>query len=115
MRPDWWKLEPVADPAAWTAIAQTIEAHDPLCRGVLVLGQSARAEQLTASFRAAARFDVVKGFAVGRTIFEQPARLWLSGQIDDAQALEALASGFGALVDAWRAAKTEARSRPAAE
>jgi len=115
VRPDWWKLEPAADLSAWSAIARTIEARDPLCRGVLVLGQSARAEQLTASFRAAAQFDVVKGFAVGRTIFEGPARLWLSRQIDDAQAVDALAAGFRTLVDAWRAAKAEALARPAAE
>jgi 5-dehydro-2-deoxygluconokinase len=115
VRPDWWKLEPRADPAAWSAIARTIEAHDPLCRGVLLLGQAARPDALAAVFRAAARFDIVKGFAVGRTIFEAPARLWLSGEIDDDQATLALAAGFRTLVDAWRSAKAEALTRPAAE
>jgi 5-dehydro-2-deoxygluconokinase len=115
VRPDWWKLEPSADPATWSAIAQTIQAHDPLCRGVLVLGLSSPGEALAAAFRAAAGFDVVKGFAVGRTIFEGPARLWLLGQIDDAQAIDALAAGFQGLTEAWRGAKAEAPARAAAE
>jgi 5-dehydro-2-deoxygluconokinase len=115
VRPDWWKLEPNPEPAAWAAIAETIEKHDPLCRGVVLLGQSAQAEALAAAFNAAARFDIVRGFAVGRTIFEDPARLWLTGAIDDAEAVERLAHGFAGLVQAWRDAKAQARARPAAE
>jgi 5-dehydro-2-deoxygluconokinase len=115
VRPDWWKLEPQADAAAWAVIAAAIETHDPLCRGVLVLGQSARPEALAAAFETAARFDVVKGFAVGRTIFEAPARQWLAGEIDDAAASRQLAEGFGALIQSWRGAKARARSRTAAE
>jgi len=86
VRPDWWKLEPAADPAAWVSIARTIQARDPLCRGVVLLGQSAQEEALVAAFQAAAGVDIVKGFAVGRTIFAEPARLWLTGAIDDAEA-----------------------------
>jgi 5-dehydro-2-deoxygluconokinase len=112
VRPDWWKLEPAAD---WAAVDAAIRTRDPLCRGVLMLGQAAGPEALNAAFRAAAPFDVVRGFAVGRTIFEAPARAWLAGEIDDMAATQALASGFGALVGAWRAAKAEARERPAAE
>ena len=115
VRPDWWKLEPQADAAAWAAISTTIETHDPLCRGVLVLGQSARPEALAAAFETAARFEIVKGFAVGRTIFEAPARAWLAGDIDDAAATDRLADGFGALIQSWRGAKSRARSRTAAE
>lgn len=115
VRPDWWKLEPSADPADWAAIGETIEANDPLCRGVLVLGQSAREDALAAVFKAAAPFDIVKGFAVGRTIFEPPARLWFAGRIDDAEAVQRLATGFKSLIEAWRAAKAEALTHMAAE
>ena len=115
VRPDWWKLEPSTDPAVWAAIGETIEVNDPLCRGVLVLGQSAGEEALAAVFKAAAPFDVVKGFAVGRTIFERPARLWFAGRIDDSEAVERLATGFRSLIEAWRAAKAEALARVAAE
>jgi len=115
VRPDWWKLEPSADPADWAAIGETIETNDPLCRGVLVLGQSAREDALAEVFKAAAPFNVVKGFAVGRTIFEPPARLWFAGRIDDAEAVERVAAGFKSLIEAWRAAKVEALTHMAAE
>ena len=48
---------------------------------------------------------VVKGFAVGRTIFADAAERWLTGKIDDEAAIEDLARRFSVLVDAWRAAK----------
>jgi 5-dehydro-2-deoxygluconokinase len=115
VRPDWWKLEPNADPAAWRAIAGTVQARDPLCRGVVLLGQSAQTEALVAAFRAATPFKIVKGFAVGRTIFAEPARAWLTGAIDDTAAVDALAGNFAVLVEAWRAAKAAAPARSAAE
>jgi 5-dehydro-2-deoxygluconokinase len=114
IRPDWWKLEPNADPAAWRAIAGTVQARDPACRGVVLLGQSAQTEILVAAFRAATPFKIVKGFAVGRTIFAEPARQWLTGAIDDAQAIDALARNFAVLVEAWRTAKGAAPAPVAA-
>ncbi len=119
VRPDWWKLEPIADAADWAQIAAAIEAHDPYCRGVLMLGQGADAGALVAAFDAAASVDVVKGFAVGRTIWEGPARAYLSGEIGAAEATRRLAGGLASLAGAWAAARTErtatARSRRAAE
>jgi 5-dehydro-2-deoxygluconokinase len=115
VRPDWWKLEAAADPDAWPAIANAIAAHDPLCRGVVMLGLAAEQPALIAAFQAAAASPIVKGFAVGRTIFAEPARLWLTGAIDDAEATARLARNFAVLVDAWRAAKARASTRAAAE
>jgi 5-dehydro-2-deoxygluconokinase len=108
VRPDWWKLEPSEEPAAWAAIEDTIRRRDPLCRGVLVLGLAAEAESLAAAFRAAARFAVVRGFAVGRTIFAEPARRWLAGEIGEAQAVAALAANLQGVVAAWRQARPRA-------
>lgn len=103
--PDWWKLEPQDDPAAWTAIQATIERHDPHCRGILLLGLSAPQDELLAGIATAAPFSLVKGFAVGRTIFHAVAERWLRGEIDDAVAIDALAENFRVLADAWRAAR----------
>ena len=108
MKPDWWKLEPVDDPAAWTEVERTIAANDPFCRGVLLLGLSAPQDELIASFAAAAAAPIVKGFAVGRTIFTDVAEQWLSGAIDDEAAVADLSSRFAVLVEAWRAARASA-------
>lgn len=105
LRPDWWKLEPSDDVEAWANIQRTIMTNDPLCRGVLLLGLSAPEAELIESFRVAARIPVVKGFAVGRTIFADVAEAWLSGKMDDAAAEEDLARRFEVLVSAWREAR----------
>jgi len=105
VRPDWWKLEALDDAVAWRNIAAVIEARDPLCRGVVLLGLSAPQEELLAAFKVVAPIPVVKGFAVGRTIFNDVARRWLAGEIGDSEAVGALAQRFQVLVDAWRAAR----------
>ena len=63
MRPDWWKLEPAADAAAWREIEAAVNENDPLCRGVVLLGLSAPEAELLAAFEVAAPFAIVKGFA----------------------------------------------------
>jgi len=105
LRPDWWKLEPVAHPEAWREVQAAVLENDPHCRGAVLLGLSAAHEELLSSFKAAAPFRIVKGFAVGRTIFHDVARDWLSGRIDDEAAVAELAAKLGALVDAWRSAR----------
>jgi 5-dehydro-2-deoxygluconokinase len=102
IRPDWWKLEPLTDPAAWREIEVAIAENDPLCRGVVLLGLSAPEDELLASFEVVAPFPIVKGFAVGRTIFYDVAREWLANRIDDEGAVTALVGKFKVLVDAWR-------------
>ena len=105
IRPDWWKLEPVADAEAWRQIQAVIQANDPHCRGVVLLGLSAPQEELLASFATAAPFKAVKGFAVGRTIFHETAKAWFAGQIDDQAAIGELAAKLRYLVEAWREAR----------
>lgn len=101
IKPDWWKLEPQASRAAWSAIDQVIETRDPLCRGVVLLGLEAPQEALEAGFAAARTARSVKGFAVGRTIFAESAKAWLADRISDEQAVADMARKFGALVEIW--------------
>jgi 5-dehydro-2-deoxygluconokinase len=104
IKPDWWKLEPQADAASWRATAAVIERNDPLCRGIVLLGLEAPEPELEAAFAVAAREPLVKGFAVGRTIFNGTARRWLAGEVDDATAIGEMAGRFQRLVEAWQRA-----------
>jgi len=52
-------------------------------------------------FAAARMSKTVKGFAVGRTIFADAAKAWLSGRMTDEQAVSDMAAKFKALVDLW--------------
>lgn len=108
MKPDWWKLEPNDSVAAWRNIERTIVDNDRHCRGVVLLGLSAPVDELIASFQVAAAAPIVKGFAVGRTIFADTAEQWLSGRIDDETAIAELSRRLATLVEAWREARARA-------
>ena len=91
--------------AAWRKACAAIDAHDPHCRGIVVLGLDAPFDDLRASFRAAAGHEMVKGFAVGRTIFGDVARAWMAGQMADDEAVARMADIFSALCEAWDEAR----------
>jgi 5-dehydro-2-deoxygluconokinase len=105
IKPDWWKLEPQATRAAWGNIGAVIAKGDPFCRGVVLLGLEAPEKELEAAFAMCADAPVVKGFAVGRTIFIDAAEKWLAGAIDDRTAVEDMAARFARLTAAWQRAR----------
>ncbi|MCV6548126.1 MAG: 5-dehydro-2-deoxygluconokinase [Cohaesibacter sp.] len=99
--PDWWKLEPMISDNAWRKTCEAIEAHDPYCRGIVVLGLDAPIDELKASFASAARYELVKGFAIGRTIFGQTAKNWMAGNLDNDSAVAQMRDRFACLCQAW--------------
>jgi 5-dehydro-2-deoxygluconokinase len=111
--PDWWKLEPVRTEAAWRNSVEAIERSDPRTRGIIVLGLDAPENELAASFALAAKFPLVKGFAVGRTIFGDVARAWMRGESRDAHAIAELAQRFTRLCGIWDKARATAREAAA--
>ncbi len=108
--PDWWKLEPMKTRAGWENAIAAIEAHDRHTRGIVVLGLDAPEAELAASFAVAAAFPLVRGFAVGRTIFGEVARNWLAGQISDGDAVAAMVGRYARLCGIWDAARTKAQA-----
>jgi len=103
--PDWWKLEPLKSGEAWRQATDAVKRHDPYIRGIVVLGLEAPQSELEESFRLAAGFDLVKGFAVGRTIFAEAARNWLSGKVSDEEAVADMAARYEALCQIWDKAR----------
>lgn len=108
IRPDWWKLPPAPDREAWVNISAVIEQNDPYCRGVLLLGLEAPQDELADGFAAVADFPVVKGFAVGRTLFAEPVRAWMAGDIDDAALVDRVAANYTSLINIWRSSRKAA-------
>ena len=106
--PDWWKLEPMQSDEAWKNCVETIERNDQYTRGIVVLGLDAPEDELKASFAAAAKYPLVRGFAVGRTIFAQPAKSWLAGKIDDDAAIAEMADAYERLCKFWDDARISA-------
>ncbi len=107
IQPEWWKLAPLAA-EQWQAIDALIAERDPYCRGVVLLGLSAGVDALSEGFRAAAASRTCKGFTVGRTIFHEPSRAWLAGEIDDATLIASVRAIFETLIHAWREARAGA-------
>ncbi|RWC71918.1 MAG: 5-dehydro-2-deoxygluconokinase [Mesorhizobium sp.] len=105
IKPDWWKLEPQASSGAWAKIEAVILKHDPWCRGIVLLGLEAPQDELEAAFAATAKAPIVKGFAVGRTIFVHAAEQWLAGKMSDDEAVADMALRFEQLTEAWLAAR----------
>ena len=109
--PDWWKLEPFKTEVAWQQAVAAIERNDPRTRGIVVLGLDAPEDALAASFALAARQPLVKGFAVGRTIFGDACRAWMSGAMSDEDAVAEMAERYARLCAVWDAARAAAQAR----
>ena len=109
--PDWWKLEPMTSDAAWSAVCDAIEGNDAHTRGIVVLGLGAGEAELAESFRVAARQPLVKGFAVGRTLFADAARRYMAGEIEGAAAVDDMAERYRRLCTLWDEARQAAPGR----
>ena len=81
---------------------------DPKIADVItrLLAVSGTAEQALVEIRALTRdAGIVKGFAIGRTIFNDTAEKWLAGAIDDEAAIDDMAGRFARLTAAWKRAR----------
>ena len=103
--PDWWKLEPLLTAAAWRHVIDAIERNDAHTRGIVILGLGETEEKLAQSFSIAATYPLVKGFAVGRTIFADVAQQWFLGAKTDAKAIDEMAKNFQKLCGIWDKAR----------
>ncbi|ENA36072.1 MULTISPECIES: bifunctional 5-dehydro-2-deoxygluconokinase/5-dehydro-2-deoxyphosphogluconate aldolase [Pseudomonas] len=102
--PNWWKIESQPE-AVWEKLDELITERDPYCHGVVLLGLNAPAEELAEGFRHASASKTCRGFAVGRTIFQEPSRAWLAGEIDDEALISRVQSTFEFLIKSWREAR----------
>ena len=109
--PEWWKLAPMSR-ETWGRIDALLAERDPFCRGVVILGLKASVEQLAVAFRDGAGARSCRGFVVGRTIWQAPARAWLAGEIDDAALMSRVLSNLAALARAWRDARGPGQGVP---
>jgi 5-dehydro-2-deoxygluconokinase len=110
VKPDWWKLEPQASEDAWLRIEDAITKGDPYCRGVVMLGLDAPEAELRQAFAVASGVRIVRGFAIGRTIFADPAERWLAGRLVDEEAVAEMGARFRRLCDAWDQAAAQRRA-----
>ena len=102
--PAWWKIE-AQTAEVWQQLDELIRERDPYCRGVVLLGLNAPVEALAKGFKQARHSSSCRGFAVGRTIFQEPSRAWMAGEIDDATLISRVQGTFVLLIESWREAR----------
>ena len=100
VQPDWWKI-PAPTSLEWQDISTLVKQRSPHCRGVILLGLDAPLSDLEKAFKDSNGFDICKGFAVGRSIFSTPSKLWLKGEIDDNELIFQVKQNYLRLVNAW--------------
>lgn len=103
--PDWWKL-PQQSARTWDALCEVINQRDPHCRGVVILGFDAPLTEIAQSFQAAADQPLVRGFAIGRSIFSDSARAWYNGSMDDDAVIRTVARNFASVIEMWHRRRT---------
>ena len=101
IKPDWWKL-PILAKDSWNTVSNVIAENDPYCRGVVILGLDAPLDDLAKGFTATVGNDIIKGFAVGRSLFSEPSREWLTGRIDDSTLMNKVKYNYHHLINLWR-------------
>ncbi len=90
-----WKIEGFDAADDWKALA--LAARAPM----IILGRGQNREAVEAWVKAAAQSTVVSGFAIGRTIFEEPVVAYAKGQITRAEALQAIADNYQHFIKLW--------------
>ena len=73
-----------------------------------MLGLDAPEAELAASLALAASHELVRGFAVGRTICGDTARKWMTDGITDDEAVTAMEANYGRLCGIWDEARARA-------
>jgi myo-inositol catabolism protein IolC len=94
VEPDIWKIEGLeTEDAARAVVATTREGGRGQVR-CIVLGRDAPAERLDHWLTVAAGVDGFHGFAIGRSIWEQPLAEHLAGRLDAAQLTGQVAASY---------------------
>jgi myo-inositol catabolism protein IolC len=100
VHPTIWKLEGYDTPAGADVVLAAVAAereHPALC---IVLGRDAPIDRVERWLRVGAEKHFV-GFAVGRTIWEEPLRRFLGGALSSEELVDVVADNYSTLVDAY--------------
>jgi 5-dehydro-2-deoxygluconokinase len=95
--PAIWKLEGFKDRSSWQQVANVTEAP------IVVLGRGQSTDEVELWIKEAAASGLVKGFAIGRTIFLKPLQDLLSGTITEEAAKRTIADNFLHFIKLWEA------------
>jgi myo-inositol catabolism protein IolC len=104
VEPDVWKIEGLdreEDCRAVADLARSAGRDGVVC---VVLGRGADHDAVARWLKTGARVPGYAGFAIGRTIWFDPLRGWLDGELDREDAAGRIAESYLRMVEAYRSA-----------
>lgn len=105
LMPAFWKIEGMPDTAAFAIVDDAIAEVEGTRQ--LILGKGAGMTAVRQWFSAAAGGRTSAGFAIGRTVYFEPASLWALGELSRELALERIARNYRDVIDAWQQSALE--------
>ena len=97
--PAYWKIEGMPDRASFVVVEEAIrEVTGPR---QLILGKGAGMDQVRQWFASAAGSGSAAGFAIGRTVYFDPAAEWAAGRLPREDAIARVVANYRAVIDAW--------------
>lgn len=102
--PSVWKIEGTRSRDGARAIDAAIRER-PEPRQV-ILGKGADPASIASWFEAAAALPSTAGFAIGRSVFMDPATAYLTGKASSDEAIDTIASRYLALIEQWKQRET---------
>ena len=103
--PAVWKIEGSDDVEFYNKASAVIAKYDPNAR-IVVLGRNETIENVSKWFAAGAQNDYVIGFAVGRTVFLDAIKKYMSGEFTNTDAIKEIGENYFKLYQAFVNAKT---------
>lgn len=108
--PPFWKIEGMPDRAALGEVDAAI--RDVQGPRQLILGKGAGMDAVRQWFAAAAGAATAAGFAIGRTVYFEPAGQWARGGVSRDEAIAQIARNYLEVIDAWQQAEAANRGLP---
>ena len=94
VEPDVWKLEGMESQNAYQEVVAKIQEGERSDVGLVILGRGENEETVNKWITDGARVKGVIGFAIGRTIFLDPLRMFRDGKITKEQTIEMISNKF---------------------
>ena len=102
VEPDIWKIEGLDKTADCVAVADQCRAGGRDNVVCVLLGRGASTEKVDHWLYQAAEVPAFVGFAIGRSIWNEPLKAYLAGDLDRAAAAAKVAENYTRFIEVWR-------------
>jgi myo-inositol catabolism protein IolC len=102
---DIWKIEGLDSTADCIRVAEATRAGGRDGVACVLLGRGAGKDNVDTWLRHAAPVDGFIGFAIGRSIWSDPLKAWIAGDIDRAEAAARIAANYTGFIKTYRDAE----------